>query len=421
MSHSVMTRTLLRMSIVLAWWGAGGCVPPATSDDFGESATLSGKTDAGGRTWSSERQLDVEGLPLSRAGLAALCAKGPSRHTERVMCHLVQAGKFGTFAGAPGNQGEPSIRINYAFFPASGTERAAIVVVTGRTETYAKYAELIYDLTVVNRDLGYSLYLIDHRGQGFSERLLKHDPALDHDRGFVQSFDDYVADLKRFVDQVVRPSSHPAVLGLAHSLGGGIMTRYLQKHAGDGAFDGVILTSPMHGIADVDGEATGPLGWAKEQASLVFLRSLVSTGQGWRYVPGGGPFDPSWGFFDDPEVGNSVTHSLDRHAFVKAIYRTFPETQLGSATARWVVESHDATVRMQERAQSAHVNLPVLVLQAAEEQIVSNPKQRVVCDHLPRCRLEVVPGSRHEPIIERDSVRNAYMNRIVAFFEAQLD
>lgn len=419
---TVANLTFGARTLALAAASIVACAVPGDDDDFGQA--IPGAADAWyevDRSWSSASELNVDGLPLSRAGLLDLCARGPSRHTERVLCHFLQAGRFGSFAGAPGNQGEPSIRINYAHFPASGTERAALVVVTGRTESYAKYAEFIYDLTVRNRDLGYALYLIDHRGQGFSERLLKQDPEADHDRGFVQHFDDYVADFARFVEEVVRPDTHPAVLGLAHSMGGGIMTRYLQAHAAKGAFDAVILTSPMHGIADVDGEADGPLGWAKEQASLTLLRSMVATGQGWQYVPGGGPFDPTAGFFTDPEVGNKATHSLNRHAFASAMYRAFPEARLGSSTARWVVESHDATLRMQDPAESERVDLPVLLLQAGEDRTVSNPKQKVVCENLPRCRLEIVPGSRHEPIIERDSVRDAYMNRLVSFVEAQLD
>ena len=46
----------------------------------------------------------------------------------------------------------------------TGNSRA-IVISQGRNENILKYKELAYDLN----QQGYDLYLIDHRGQGFSE------------------------------------------------------------------------------------------------------------------------------------------------------------------------------------------------------------------------------------------------------------
>ncbi|MGL5047826.1 MAG: serine aminopeptidase domain-containing protein, partial [Shewanella sp.] len=43
----------------------------------------------------------------------------------------------------------------------------AIVLSTGRVESYLKYQELIFDLY----QQGYSVYAIDHRGQGGSDRM----------------------------------------------------------------------------------------------------------------------------------------------------------------------------------------------------------------------------------------------------------
>ena len=52
------------------------------------------------------------------------------------------------------------------------------MVVNGRTEYAEKYAELFYDL----KDLGFSLYIYDHRGQGLSSRLLADRGKLPPDR-----------------------------------------------------------------------------------------------------------------------------------------------------------------------------------------------------------------------------------------------
>ena len=66
-------------------------------------------------------------------------------------------------------------------------EVGAIVISNGRTESMAGYPELIWDL----HQQGYSVYILDHRGQGFSTRLLP-----DPQKSYVEKFEDYVDDLR---------------------------------------------------------------------------------------------------------------------------------------------------------------------------------------------------------------------------------
>ena len=87
-------------------------------------------------------------------------------------------------------------RINYLKYE-SEKKDTAIIILHGKSESYIKYAELIYDL----KEPGLSFYLMDHRGMGFSERILDQD----RDKVFVKNFDNYVIDLKTFIDTVVKP------------------------------------------------------------------------------------------------------------------------------------------------------------------------------------------------------------------------
>ncbi|HEV8689846.1 MAG TPA: alpha/beta fold hydrolase, partial [Ideonella sp.] len=111
------------------------------------------------------------------------------------------------------------------------------MISNGRTETYLKYKELAFDLARAR----YSVYIHDHRGQGMSPRLFTDADA--HDKGHVERFDDYVEDLHAFVGQVVRPEQPGRLFLLAHSMGGGIAARYLQKYPD--TFTAAALSSPM--------------------------------------------------------------------------------------------------------------------------------------------------------------------------------
>ncbi len=58
---------------------------------------------------------------------------------------------------------DAAVKIKYRIFERAD-EKAAIVISSGRTECMFKYEETIYDLY----EEGYSVYIHDHRGQGFS-------------------------------------------------------------------------------------------------------------------------------------------------------------------------------------------------------------------------------------------------------------
>ena len=134
-------------------------------------------------------------------------------------------------------KGIKDIEIHYALFTHKSCDSPALVIVPGRSESYLKYRELALDLY----SQGFSIFIIDHRGQGLSGRLLAN-----KNKGYVEYFQDYVDDFRYFIENIVTMycSSKPFIL--AHSMGGAIATRFMQDSPN--AIKAAVISSPMLGF-----------------------------------------------------------------------------------------------------------------------------------------------------------------------------
>jgi len=265
--------------------------------------------------------------------------------------------------------------------------RAALLILGGHSESFYKYAELMYDL----RDLGVSIYALDPRGQGASDRLLP-----DHDKSHVDHWQSYVSDLAGFVDTVVRPRTRAPIIALGHSLGGAIVAAYLEQHPA--ALDSAILSAPLVGHK---------LGGAVK-ALFGALDTLGGTG----YVPGGGPF------VSVPFEANKETHSEARHARKFQDYVDHPEIRLGYPTVHWMTE----TSRMAESvlAGAPGISVPVMVFQATQDVYVDPRALELFISRVSGCRRVVVPGARHEMLIETDAIRDTVLGEVRAFIQDRI-
>ncbi|WP_421190035.1 alpha/beta fold hydrolase [Aeromonas sanarellii] len=289
-------------------------------------------------------------------------------------------------------KGKDGITIRYAALRQAKVDRA-ILIVNGRVESYLKYQELAWDLW----RQGYSLYLIDHRGQGLSGRML-----ADPEKGYVDQFDDYVVDLKQFHDEVIAQDKPAKLFLLAHSMGGAISARYLERWPDD--IQAAVLSSPMMGIN---------LGGLPKWLAKGLAATMGRVG-GWfgeaPYGPGQGPYEDH-GFAD-----NELTHSEARYQAFRQVYAQHPQIRLGGATAHWIhqgIAGSDAAV-----ANAGAIKTPLLVLQAGDDSVVDNAAQDAFCANA-RCeggkplRIE---GAWHELFIEADPQRQVALNATLAFF-----
>jgi lysophospholipase len=285
--------------------------------------------------------------------------------------------------------GKDGIPLAYIKFE-NPQEIGAIVIVNGRSENYDFYAEPAYDLA----QQGYSVYVYDHRGQGFSGRLLTNTQI-----GHVEHFDDYVDDMKTFVDTVVNAKPHAKKYIFAHSMGGAISALYGMRYPND--FDAYVLSSPMFGFN------TAPY---SNFLAHVIVDFGIFTGKARDWAKGQGPFSPSE-TFDQNVLTTSELRWNTRHQ----VLIDNPVAQLGGPSNRWVQQALDATAGIRKDAEKFTPR--ALIFQAGNDKVVIAADEEKFCSKAPHCTMGATyPLGMHELVREQDYIRTDLYERAVKFF-----
>ena len=300
-----------------------------------------------------------------------------------------EAGSGGSFIS------EQGVRLSFRVFN-RGAASPAIVLLPGYSESYRKYAELIFDLG----SRGYSIYTMDPRGQGASQRLT---PL--HDLGHVDDFENYVRDLDTFVTRFVLPGHHPRLFLLAHSMGAAIAARYLPDHPR--VFDAVVFSSPMFRINTGDTDET-----------------FAYFGSWWKTVTGKAeqPVDglDRYGYAGEATVDQSrVTSSPPRWHLSEQIIRDDPALAMGGVSYGWLFQALIATAGIERMANLLQV--PVVILKAGGDAIVKTDSDDWYCgqSRVP-CTVISAPfkDAKHEILQERDAMRDPAIAAIAAILAA---
>jgi len=276
----------------------------------------------------------------------------------------------------------------------TNSNNKAIVISQGRNESVLKYKETAYDL----HQQGYDVFLIDHRGQGFSERF-----GGDQYRGYVENFQDYVDDLNLYVTALELDKKYTHRYLLSHSMGGAISALYLQQY--QTPFHASVFFSPMFAInlGPVPAFVIKIIAYSSAEVCRWFTNKAC-------YVPGGK------GYMASQFEGNHLTSSQARFYASQSGFQAFPETQLGDATMRWVATSISATERAIKEAKK--IDMPVLIVQADNDDIVKNSGQSAFFDNLPPCQsnnLVVIKEAKHEILLEHDEARFSALTHALQF------
>ncbi|PVX39231.1 lysophospholipase [Pasteurella langaaensis DSM 22999] len=266
------------------------------------------------------------------------------------------------------------------------TPRKLVILVNGRAENILKWTEIAYDFFLS----GYDVLIFDHRGQGYSQRLLK-----DSEKGYVDEFRFYAEDMAKIIEKVTALYDYQQQHIVAHSLGALISSFYLANY--DHHIKSAVFSAPFWGM---------PLKHPVRDQLVVALMNLL--GKGSDYVFGKTAYQPA--NLDNNELSGCRT----RMKWMNRVNRKFPAIHLGGPTFRWVHLCMNAIKQLPKIL--PRIEIPVLVLQSERERIVSNKNLTKLTALLPNGNIENIAQAKHEILFERDPIREQAMQRILAFF-----
>jgi lysophospholipase len=288
------------------------------------------------------------------------------------------------------------VRLRYATFPKTeGAAKGTICLVQGRTEFIEKYFETIADF----QKRGFAVATFDWRGQGGSDRLIGNRTL-----GYVRSFDDYWTDLRAFHANVLLPDCPGPFYLVGHSMGG--LVSLIAGTRDRMMFDRIFVSAPMVGLD------RQPLSFAG-MALLSDTLSLLGMGR----LPVGRPQDgvPTEKSFPS----NPLTSDLVRYMRTVDTWRERPDLLIGRPTYRWAAAAmHAMAYAATDRFPQA-IRVPVLILAAALDQVVSTAWTEQLGLRMRTGRHMVIPAARHELFMENDAIRAQVFAAFDAFITNQ--
>ena len=288
------------------------------------------------------------------------------------------------------------VNLRYATFPkGAGAPKGTICLIHGRAEYIEKYFETIADF----QSRGFAVATFDWRGQGGSQRLIGNKRL-----GYVRSFDDYWTDLKAFHGSILLPDCPAPYYLVGHSMGGlaalyaGTRDRMM--------FERMFLSAPMVAL---DHQPLSMAGMARLAETLGLLglgRLPISRGS------------------DKPQselgfAGNPLTSDLMRFTRSLEVLKARKDLELGAPTIRWAAAALRAMAGAGLDGFPGAVRIPVLMLAAARDQVVSTAAIETLGLRMRNGRHVVVPGARHEMFMETDSIRGQVLAAFDAFITEQ--
>jgi lysophospholipase len=281
------------------------------------------------------------------------------------------------------------MRLRRMDWPAAGRgkRRGSLLFVNGRGDFIEKYLETYAHF----QRAGWTVTTFDWRGQGGSRGPGEEKARAD--------FDILVDDLAAFIGEWRAAGTGPYV-ALGHSMGGHLLLRTIIDRKP--VLDAVILTAPMLEV----NSAPIPIRIAPDIADTMYWLGFGNVPM-WKtppsmLVPGG-------------RRNRNLTGSRERYEDELHWWDLEPAYNTGPPTFGWMRAAFRSRAATFTPAKLRQVTLPMLIIGAERDRLVSADAIREAAALLPNVELMMMPDAAHEILRDCDAVRDRALARIDAF------
>ena len=359
-------------------------------------------------------------------------------------------------------KGPLTYKLRFSKFGCSLGEKGSIVVSPGRAEGSPEYYETALDFIKA----GYSpIYVIDHRGQGLSPRILENTF-----KSHVWDFMNYVSDLDYAVEKILKDlkglgfkKGKTPLMYTSNSMGGGIGMGYFNTKGKDNPFSAAAILGSMirvNYLSFIDKEPTRLNNMIYSETGVIAQGrvSCITKKKCARYAR------PE--VFGDYKVGNRqfvysddikefekmMTHSEARYNLKTYLWDTFDWSeiqkeeygphenwkglQLGGSTFSWTLTTTKFLRKMRKKRFIKELpDMPLLILTGTRDLRAYKPyldgstdlsRHSGFCDKINKynrhnkklCTFAPLKDSFHEIYKESDEFRDQGIKTVLDFFEA---
>lgn len=280
--------------------------------------------------------------------------------------------------------------IRHAYWAAE-SPKGSIILLPGFSEFIEKYVEVADDLNA----RGYAVHCVDWRSQGLSSRSVN-----DTHKVHIEGFDQYLSDLHRLIQVVIRADAPKPIYMVAHSMGGHIALRYLHDHPH--AISGAILSAPMVEINFTT---------AMKVLAHLLTRIMPLIGMNDSYVVGSKRYGPHRQVFE----GNRLTSDEYRFSAAHAEVAANPDLAIGGPTYAWLSAAMRSCRILNGSGFPEAIKTPIWIAGAGADSVVSTAAQERFAAKAPSVSFHPIEGSRHEILMERDEIRDQFFELFERF------
>lgn len=285
-------------------------------------------------------------------------------------------------------------KIRYGVFPAQGLAVGSILLLNGHREFIEKYTEFIEDF----QHRGFHVFIMDHRGQGLSDRALKNKKKSHN-----PNFDRIILDIQEFTQEIIRPSElgHKVYM-VAHSLGAHFALRYLHDYPN--VFDKAVLLSPF---TDLDHHGAFYIFFAK-----LFFRIMNLIGFATSFAPKQAHRRE---MINHEEAFSRLTHDQDRYDRSQEAVIKNPDLFIGGVTYGWLSGASKSISKIKRAGFINNINTETLFILSGDEKVVNNQTTFKLISKMKNVKVKTIEGARHELYRESDEYRDQMWQAIDRF------